>query len=359
MSRSPRRALLERIARERVVARAMPELPSPWRARAAVAVEGDRVPEAIAGVSDRALHALAAVAGVRLAIALDADEERVVEARARALLRSWLALAERHAYVDRTAAAIAGDVGDARRVVARLGVDRLARALDDRAGQGREIGGLLRALAEASGSELAPIADRARRDAIDRFAEPVRRTLDELATRRATTDEICAAFELVLTAWRRCDRDVELEILAVERLGDFAWDLYRERALDDLARLLRIVSEPSASLAARVARGEAVAWAAPCAQVRVFLAELAPSFDAQLALAERAFAVCPTLRNARVVLGDFLLTRAERALDRGAARTSAGTLPDDDVARAASLHPELKRLAVVREKLDRRARRAS
>jgi hypothetical protein len=189
--------------------------------------------------------------------------------------------------------------------------------------------------------------------------EPPRRTLDELATRRPTVDELVLAFRAVRTAWKRCDRDVDLEVLAVERIADFAWDLYRDRRLTELGRVVDEVAELADSLGTRIDRGEALAWAAPCAQVHVFRAELAPRFDAQITLAERAYALCPTLRNARLVLGDFLLTRAERALDRRADRTSAGTSPEDDVVRAATLHPELKRLPSVKKKLEARVRRGA
>ncbi len=368
MLRSSRRALLRRIDDEIGLIAALPELTPDVALRALPAIEeagdGAHAAEAIRpptfeGVASRRLHAVAVLESVRLRAALRlGGAQAALEASALASIRAWAALAERREYLAVLAGPILGaSAASTPAITARIGLDAVVEALEARARDtAADVGPLLRALsaAEALGGELAPRAARARLDAIDRAIEPLRRRLDELATRRPETAEISALFADVRAAWRRCDRDVDLEILAVERLADFAWDLYRERRLSELGRWIDELAELGSSLASRIERGEALAWAAPCAQLLVFRAELAPRFDAQITLAERAYAVCPTLRNARIVLGDFLLTRAERAMDRGADRTSAGTRPDDDVARAASLHPELKRLAAVREKLARR-----
>lgn len=369
MPGSPRRVLLQRIEREIELKRAIPELDGPVAARAVVALEGERSgpiegrlrPDRWEDASDRRVHAIAALEGARFAQAIATGDAGAIEASAAALVRAWAALGRRRAYVEGLARRVLGtDAPRAADVASRIGVDRVTSALLARARGEADIGGLLRALARgADGDEaLAPIVARVRLEALDAVLDPLRRTLDELATRRPGTDEVVAGFAAVHAAWRRADRDVEVEILAVERVADFAWDLYRERRLVELGRLIEEVAEPAMSMATRIEGGDALAWAAPCAQVLVFRAELAPRFDAQIAFAERAYAVCPSLRNARIVLGDFLLTRAERALDRGADRTSAGTTPETDVERAASIHPELKRLAAVRDKLKRAAKSA-
>lgn len=367
MALTARRGLLERIDHELAASAALPGAPPRAIACGIVALaEGagasvsERLrPDELAVVGDRALHAVAALALARLEQALGANDEREIEQSGAHAIRSWAALAGRTAYLERLAVPVLGARAElAGELTGRIGLEGVASALTLRAREGGEVGPLLRALASA---DALPAASRSRASSVrlevlDAILEPVRRSLDDLATRRPSTDELVAAFAAVRSAWRRSGGDVELEVLAVERLPDFAWDLYRERRLPELARVVEEVAEPGTSLAARIERGEALAWAAPCAQVLVFRAELANRFDAQVALAERAFVVCPTLRNARIVLGDFLLTRAERALDLGASRTSAGTSPRDDVERAAALHPELRRLPKVREKLAGRAR---
>ena len=348
----------------------LPSLEPAVRARAVVALEGAEAgplverlrPIALDEVSDRRLHALAALEAARFAIAITGKDEAAIEASAKSLLRSWASLGQRGHYLAALAAPVLGaSTSTAGEVAARIGLERVIAALLERAAGGADLGGLLRAIraAESIGGEAGRRATRARLEALDLVLDPLRRTLDELATRRPSEGELVAAFAAIRAAWRRCDRDLEIEVLAVERIADFAWDLYRERKFPELARIVEEIVEPSSSLATRVEHeATAIAWAAPCAQVLVFRAELAPRFDAQVELAERAHRVCPTLRNARLVLGDFLLTRAERAIDRNAARTTGGTTPEDDVARAASIQPDLKRLPVVREKLARRGVRA-
>ncbi len=368
--RSPRRDLLERIQDELMLSAALPSLELRVRARAIVALEGAQAgplaerlrPIALDDVPDRRLHAIAALEGARFTRAIAGTDEAAIEASAKSLIRAWATLGKRAGYLGSLAAPVLGaSASTAGAVATRIGLDRAVAALLDRAASGGDLGGLLRALraAESLGDETARRATRARLEALDLVLDPLRRTLDELATRRPSEGELVAAFAAIRAEWRRCDRDLEIEVLAVERIADFAWDLYRERKFPELARIVDEIVEPSSSLATRVEHdAAAIAWAAPCAQVLVFRAELAPRFDAQVELAERAHRVCPTLRNARLVLGDFLLTRAERAIDRNAARTTGGTTPEDDIARAASIQPELKRLPVVREKLARRGVRA-
>jgi hypothetical protein len=364
----PRRELLQRIDDELALAKALPGLPAAIAARGVVALEGGSAerptlarlrPSSFAGVPDRAVHAIAAVATATLERDLAGRDEVAIEASARAALGAWAELATRRRYLAELAGPILGaSHAAAPTVAAGIGLDRVVAALRLRAEAGLDLGGLLRALrdTEAAPADVGRRAARARLDAIDLVLEPLRRTLDELATRRPAIGEIVAAFTAIRDAWRRTDRDIDLEVLAVERLPDFAWDFYRDRKLDELGRLVDTITELGSSLAVRVERDPtAIAWAAPCAQLLVFRAELAPRFDTQIELAERAYAVCPTLRNARLVLGDFLLTRAERAIDRGAARTTAGTTPADDVERAATLNADLKRLPGIRAKLGRRS----
>jgi hypothetical protein len=361
-ARVPARALLRRIRSERALRRAAPELSSQVARAVAVDLETTGLrPDRLEGLDDAQLHALAAIERARLRALAEDRDDATLEASARSLVRLWAALGTRRDYLEALARPVLGAAAaGAADLAARRGVELVAAALQVRlAGEG-DLAPFLRALAEACDASSEPVgrlAQRARDAAIDAVLAPARARLDELATRRPTTDELVVGFAALAAAWRRCDRDQELEVLAVERLPDFAWDLYRERRLDELRRVLDTIVEPVVSLAARIERGEpALAWAAPCAQALVFRAELAPRFDEQLVLAERAHALCPTLRNARIVLADFLVTRAERALDRGLARSTAGTTPTDDVARAEAIFPELKRLPGVRERLGRRER---
>lgn len=351
-----RRQLLARVDGEIALRSAAPGLAPALLRRWAPSLGSTPIDAEAPAVDPARMHALAALALARFAGLEAGASSELVEASARASIDRWVALGAQGPYLDALARRMLGrPEPHVAELAMRIGMDAVGSRLEDDVRAGRDAGALLRALdaLAATGGPLAGEARRLRMSAVDRAIDPLRRALDELATRRPTTDELVAAFAAARASWRCLDRDVDVEVLVVERLPDFAWDLYRQRANADLARILDEAAEPSSSLAARVERAEALAWAAPCAQVLVFRAELAPRFDAQVELAERALRCCPTLRNARIVLGDFLLTRAERALDRRLDRTSAGTSPEQDVARAAELHPELKRLPIVRGKLRR------
>jgi hypothetical protein len=183
--------------------------------------------------------------------------------------------------------------------------------------------------------------------------------LDELAaggTDRASPTEVEAVLSRARDAWSWAGREVEIAVLVARELPRFAWDVYRERRWDDLRTLLSPIEAMSDDLATHVERDPAMlAYAAQSAQLLVFRAELGPTLDRQLVLAERAFALCPSLRNARLVLGDLLCARAERRLDAPVLLRPPDAVLEArrDVERAASIFPDLRRLPALRARLAR------
>ena len=110
----------------------------------------------------------------------------------------------------------------------------------------------------------------------------------------------------------------------------------------------------SSSHAARIERDSTrLAYAAPCAQMFVFRAEVAQTFDGQVELAERAVALCSTHRNGRLVLADLLIERGLRVLDVAKPWATGDALAKaaKDVRRAAELFPQLKRLPEAKQRL--------
>jgi hypothetical protein len=205
------------------------------------------------------------------------------------------------------------------------------------------------------------LAARARARATAAHAEvvaakiaPLALELDEIASRDWKPAEIASVLDRAHRAWREVGEDAEIERFLVRELPRFAWDLYRERRWDELRALLRPIERPTDRLARRIeADPREIAWAAQCAQALVFRAELAPTLETQIALAERGLRLCPTLRNARLVLADLLCARAERRIDqplllRG---TDGWAVAARDVERAAEIYPELKRLPALRARL--------
>jgi hypothetical protein len=122
-----------------------------------------------------------------------------------------------------------------------------------------------------------------------------------------------------------------------------------------LAPLLSVID----SLGGRIEKDTTrLAYAAACAQLFIFRAEIAVGLDRQIALAERAMTICATHRNARLILADLLVERA-----RGVVGQSRWTIDQDayrraqqDLERAGQLWPSTRGLPAVKEELDRALR---
>lgn len=309
------------------------------------------------------------------------DAAAVAAAETRSLqlvIACWLALGAggRDGYLGALARDVIGGalpedaIERAARDAATRGIDAVAAAAREGA-EARSAGGAV-ALAVLAGVEEAiriaavdgELAARARSRAQAAHAaialavlEPIAVELEELSAREWKPDEVASALARATEAWRWAGEDAEIERFVARELPRFAWDLYRGKRWDDLRGLLRAIEAPSDRMARRIEEDPAqIAWAAQCAQLLVFRAELAPTLDTQLVLAERGHRLCPSLRNARLVLADLLCARAERRLEqpvllRGADAWAAARR---DVDRAGEIFPELARLAALRERLARR-----
>ncbi|HEY8430629.1 MAG TPA: hypothetical protein VIL20_19755 [Sandaracinaceae bacterium] len=197
-------------------------------------------------------------------------------------------------------------------------------------------------------------AARARGAAVDDALARIDDALEEARARDASTDELVTLFSDARAIWHWSGRDEQVERFLVERVPPFCWDRYRDKRWNELRWLLAQIEEPVEHLARRIERDASkIAYAAPCAQVFVFRAELATSFDGQLALAERAVAICPTHRNGRLVLADLLVERAMRTLDVAMPWAAGDALAkaEKDVRRAEELFPLLKRLPEAKQRL--------
>ena len=110
----------------------------------------------------------------------------------------------------------------------------------------------------------------------------------------------------------------EISIWALERAVEWAWPLYKTRALDQLGALMDAVRPFGIHVEELLARGEgAFGRQSLCADFLLFVADNA-AFDEQEALFRRGLAVCPGHRNSRLMLSyhklrvaNTLLVRAE------------------------------------------------
>ena len=167
------------------------------------------------------------------------------------------------------------------------------------------------------------------------------------SARGARSDELVPLLFEAAAVWRWSGEDVHVERFLVRATTPAIWDHYRERRWEAIRTILRPLEPVVERLARRVEREPSeLAYAAPCAQMFVFRAEVATTFDEQLGLAERALHLCATHRNARVVVADLLVERALRRLDAALPWQTGDALADAerDCRRAADLYPQLKRL---------------
>ncbi len=285
----------------------------------------------------------------------------------------WLWLAEERTYLRRfTAEVVAGGLppDEVQRLaieapyegIAQLGARARggARELSDRAraalrvlarvDQAAKLGGV----GDAVRTEAERRAQRARAAAIDDAIARVDDAVEEARGREAQTDELIALFADAAAIWRWSDRAEQVEHFLVERITPFCWERYREKRWDELRSLLRPSTELVNHLSERIERDPTqIAYAGPCAQMYVFRAEVAGTFDQQLQSAERAVVLCPTHRNGRLVLADLLVERGLRALDRARPWETGDALnaAARDVRRAAELFPMLSRLADAKQRL--------
>jgi len=210
------------------------------------------------------------------------------------------------------------------------------------------------AVSEALATRVAARAKAERDRAIEQAIDRVQTSIESATADGGDPDELVSLLWDAVAVWKWADRDVQVERFLVRAITPTMWDHYRDKRWDDIRALLRPLEQPIESLARRTEgdRGQ-LAYAAPCAQMLVFQAEVARSFDDQLAISERALRLCPTHRNARVVCADLLVERGLRRLDTAMPWETGDALAEAerDVRRALELYPQLKRLDQARRRL--------
>jgi hypothetical protein len=287
----------------------------------------------------------------------------------------WLVLAEERSFLSGLGRQVAGPslpAGEAERIAvaaatrsfeelgetARLG----ARELDLDSSQALRLLGfapeacrIARLSSSAAAAHLGR-AERLRADAIDEALSP---SLGALREAKLSKDPIRASVEplrRIAGAWRWSGFDAAVERCAAEEVEALGWEVYRESRWSELRTLLepcmslfeslerRMLASPSAELSHR----------AKCAQLLVFRSEADMDPAREWAFAERALAVCPSHRNARLVLAHLACDRAIRRLDRATFLTVASDLSEATglVARAEQLFPQGRRMEEAHRKLE-------
>lgn len=312
-----------------------------------------------------ALHHLALLYG-RFARSAP-DLPRAIGHEKRALV-CWLRLWNERSYLAEVAGTVAGDQDLAHEIVASLPRTLLERHAEElSAGRkaatpaARRAAGLLRAVdacAEAAGLGDAERAEVARIAAasIARVAcdviDEARHLAEHADPLRSAAEAREAPFRHVLgfAEWAGFDHETILFLLG--QAQDFGWELYRARRTADLRTLLLPLLPAAEELRATIDGDPAlVGFRALCAQYFTFLGETETRPGAAIERLETAVAICPTHRNARLILADLLIQDAGRRLDAlparplfgsGEARRTALSELARTVERAGSLWPSTK-----------------
>lgn len=290
-------------------------------------------------------------------------------------LAAWRVLAHERAYLDALALAVAdeGDEAFARQAV-RDAIDAPLRRLVDRGRPGvvartaeaqlalRVLDRIPRVLALTGLPDDAPAAIELRTRAralrlelLDVGFEALRQQLDEDKARGepgATTNEI---FAVGVAFWRWADEADEVARFLIDHALRVSWDLYNARRWQPLGQLCRVL-EPPVDACVRAIEGDKLAnlaYTARAAQMLVFRSEMEPHLPRQIAIAERAIALCPTHRNGKLVLADLLALRALRTL-RNIPLIGGQRLLQEahgDALRARELWPDTPRLVELSDRL--------
>jgi len=241
----------------------------------------------------------------------------------------WLGVWKERAYLSALASRIAGDEGPA---LLSGFADVLLEPLaaDLRAGRREPTPAARRALwglrAVPRCALLAGLDDAGRAQVEGRAAQlldgVVREVLDEarivaeqIDPLRADPAERSAPFRLVLSFTSWAGLDPETIVFLLDQAQDQAWELYRARRMSDVGVLIAPRRAVVDELEARIGKDtRLLAYRALCAQMMTFFGETETDPRAAIGMLERAVAVCPTHRNARLILAGLLIDDATRRL---------------------------------------------
>ncbi len=288
-------------------------------------------------------------------------------------LAAWLALEHEREYLLGLAQAVASRAAFAPDHVT---LDRLAELGARALGSSRDLAPAGRAalLALARAEEAARLgaaneettrrvrmaAMRQRSAAIDAALAVVGDAMDEAMARGdGSPDDLAnrgTILRRALDVWAWSGHDEAVEEFAVDRLASVGWELYRARAWDALRSMFAPFRPMIERFAERIERDPSrIAFAAPAAQMFVFLTDIETRPPQKLMLAERAVRLCPTHRNGRLNLASLLCDDALATL-RGMvvfARREDIERVEALLARAESLYPSSSDLPEAKAMLDR------
>jgi hypothetical protein len=293
-------------------------------------------------------------------------------------LAAWLALGEERTYLAQLEDAVLGDAKKAKdktgvlippervplEILADLG-KRAESSSRDLAPPGRAALLALSWVGEAARIAGVPpevtrraeqAAERRRNAALDAALAVIGEALDEANVRGDLKTNGREILMRALAVWVWSGNDEVVEQFVIDRLATVGWELYRARSWD----ALRFTFEPFRAMIDHMARRiehdpSKIAFAAPCAQMFVFLTDIEPGQLRKLDLAERAVRLCPSHRNGRLNLASLLCDQALASMRQMVifARRDELERVEALLQRAESLYPQSTELPEAKAMLER------
>jgi hypothetical protein len=293
-------------------------------------------------------------------------------------LAAWLALGEERTYLAQLEEAILADTKKPKdRAAALLEPERvpleIVADLGRRAeGSSRDLGAPGRAallalswigeaarLAGASDDtthRAQQAAERRRNAALDAALSVIGEALDEAHVQGQLALQGRAILERALQVWTWAGNDEAVEQFVVDRLATIGWELYRAHSWDALRSTFDPFRPLIEHFASRIEQDPSkIAFAAPCAQMFVFLTDIEAILHRKLDLAERAVRICPTHRNGRLNLASLLCDQAIASMNQMVVFASRAELDRVDklLQRAETLYPQTTQLPEAKAMLAR------
>jgi len=214
-------------------------------------------------------------------------------------------------------------------------------------------------LADASpqmAQDVRSSAERLRNKAIESALAVISEGLDEASVRGELATSGRVLLLRAVPVWTWTGNDEAVEQFVVERVDKIGWELYRARHWDALRYLLDPFRPMFDSLASRIERDPSrIAYAAGCAQMFVFMAEVDRNLTSKLETAERAVKICEASRNGRLVLASALCDSAISAMRQMVvfARRDELSRVEKMIERAEALYPTTSELPEAKNLLER------
>jgi hypothetical protein len=301
-----------------------------------------------------------------------ADVSGDAEAHVRSMV-AWLALAREERYLRELGAAVVGGAlprAELDRTLAEVPLwpvdetgERARSGARDLAAIAKQALVVLRRVPDAChvacvSMELeARITQRANAHvaaAIEDAITPILTAIAETTARgEPTAREGAALMQRFVAVWQWSGEDESVEHAAVDECTPLGWAHCRQSRWGDLGILIEPIWPLIDSLARRIeADPSKIAYAARCAQMLVFKADVARTEADTTAIAERALRICPSHRNTRLTLAHSLCEQALRFLPGARAPTHQGVATAEAmIKRAESLYPSSGRLPEAQKRL--------